>query len=156
MYFTQDLVERDWINCDQMLEQIFITKRMRFIEVPQRVQHLLQTPDPIVLNHVIRRTDSDKPVTACYDIDVELDDPLKTPMTQFLNTMTSNQEIHNLDMKLYDLSEQVQEWKQRVDYYKRLADDPLGFVNKWLKSQEADLKVIYFFVKAFKRNKHFS
>jgi SWI/SNF-related matrix-associated actin-dependent regulator of chromatin subfamily D len=138
----QDLVERDWINCDQMLEQIFLTKRMRFIEVPQRVQQLLQTPDPIVLHHIIHRKDSEKPVTACYDIDVELDDPLKAPMTQFLSTMTSNNEIHNLDMKLYDLAEQVQEWKQRVDYYKRLADDPLGFVNKWLKSQEADLKLM--------------
>uniref|UniRef100_A0A7E4UR55 SWIB/MDM2 domain-containing protein n=1 Tax=Panagrellus redivivus TaxID=6233 RepID=A0A7E4UR55_PANRE len=138
----QDTTDREFINCDHMLEQIFNVKRMRFLEVPNRVQHLLSTPDPIVLNHIIRRNDSEKPVTACYDIDVEIEDPLKAPMTHFLQNMTNVNDIQHLDNKLYDLAEQVSEWKLRVDYYRRMADDPQGFVQKWLKSQENDLKVI--------------
>uniref|UniRef100_A0AC34QLQ1 DM2 domain-containing protein n=1 Tax=Panagrolaimus sp. JU765 TaxID=591449 RepID=A0AC34QLQ1_9BILA len=168
----QDVKSRDFINCDDMLEQIFMTKRMRFAEIPQRVQSLLTMPDPIVIKHVIRKTDSDKPITSCYDVDVDLDDPLRNVMTQFLATMSGSDkpitscydvdvdlddplrnvmtqflatmsgssEILNLDQKIYDLAEQVSEWKQRVDYYKRFADSPREFLVRWQQSQEADLK----------------
>ncbi|KAE9548458.1 hypothetical protein FO519_008327, partial [Halicephalobus sp. NKZ332] len=136
----QDPKAKDYINCDDMLEKIFQTKKMRFMEIPQRVQGLLSMPDPIVIRHVIRRTDSEKPVTSCYDVDVDLDDPLRTSMSQFINSMGNTTDIHNLDMKLYDLAEQVSEWKQRVDYYKRFSEDPREFLIRWQQSQEADLK----------------
>lgn len=50
----QDAHEREYINCDKYLEQIFGCQRMKFAEIPQRLNPLLHPPDPIVINHVIR------------------------------------------------------------------------------------------------------
>ena len=50
----QDAQERDYINCDKYLEQIFDgRKRLRFMEVPQRLHSLLLQPDPIQFVHHI-------------------------------------------------------------------------------------------------------
>lgn len=49
----QDSHEREFINCDKYLEQIFACSRMKFAEIPQRLNPLLHPPDPIVINHVI-------------------------------------------------------------------------------------------------------
>lgn len=50
----QDSHEKEYINCDKYLEQIFNCTRMKFAEVPQRLNTLLHPPDPIVINHIIR------------------------------------------------------------------------------------------------------
>merc|ERR1712032_133507 len=75
----QDQHEKEFVNCDPFLKQIFQTDRMKFAEIPQRLNPLLHPPDPIVINHVItveelRQAETKK--TACYDIDVEVDDTL--------------------------------------------------------------------------------
>lgn len=64
----QDAVDRDNINCDSYLEQVFGCKRMRFMEIPQRLQSLLHQPDPLVLTHTIQYNDGSEKNTACYDI----------------------------------------------------------------------------------------
>ena len=71
----QDPHEKEYVNCDPYLKQIFQAERMKFAEIPQRLNPLLHPPDPIVINHRIsveelKQTDSKK--TACYDIDVEV------------------------------------------------------------------------------------
>ena len=71
----QDQHEKEFVNCDPFLKQIFQTDRMKFAEIPQRLNPLLHPPDPIVINHVIsveelRQAETKK--TACYDIDVEV------------------------------------------------------------------------------------
>lgn len=42
---------------------------------------------------------ADQKKTACYDIDVEVDDPLKSQMNNFLSSTTNQQEIAALEMK---------------------------------------------------------
>lgn len=64
----QDQTERDNINCDSYLEQIFGVKRMRFMEIPQRLQSLLHQPDPLILHHTIQYSEGNEKNTACYDI----------------------------------------------------------------------------------------
>ena len=44
---------------------------------------------------------SDQKKTACYDIDVEVDDTLKQQMNNFLLSTTSQQEIAALDNKVH-------------------------------------------------------
>jgi SWI/SNF-related matrix-associated actin-dependent regulator of chromatin subfamily D len=44
----QDAHEREFVNCDAPLRQIFLTDRMKFAEIPQRLNSLLFNPDPIV------------------------------------------------------------------------------------------------------------
>lgn len=47
---------------------------------------------------------NDQKKTACYDIDVEVDDPLKAQMSNFLASTTNQQEIASLDAKVRGLS----------------------------------------------------
>lgn len=126
----QDAHEREYINCDKYLEQIFSCQRMKFAEIPQRLNPLLHPPDPIVINHIIRYSiytiiqcakklehlsnfhqnvkgkgeinavifhcsveGTEQKKTACYDIEVEVDDTLKTQMNNFLLSTSSQQEI---------------------------------------------------------------
>ena len=44
----QDTHEREYVNCDPFLRQIFQAERMKFAEIPQRLNPLLHPPDPIV------------------------------------------------------------------------------------------------------------
>ncbi|KZS00869.1 SWI/SNF-related matrix-associated actin-dependent regulator of chromatin subfamily D member [Daphnia magna] len=90
----QDHQEREFIRCDKYMEQIFGCPRMKFAEIPQRLNPLLHPPDPIVINHLISSVESaDQKKTACYDIDVEVDDTLKAQMNNFLLSTASQQEI---------------------------------------------------------------
>lgn len=43
---------------------------------------------------------NDQKKTACFDIDVEVDDPLKSQMSSFLSSTTNQQEIAALEMKV--------------------------------------------------------
>lgn len=69
----QDAHEREYIVCDKYLEQIFGCQKMKFAEIPSRLNPLLHPPDPIVINHVISvEGGAESKQTACYDIDVEV------------------------------------------------------------------------------------
>lgn len=73
LFRLQDSHEREFIVCDKYLEQIFNCSKMKFAEIPQRLNPLLHPPDPIVINHVISvEGGAESKQTACYDIDVEV------------------------------------------------------------------------------------
>jgi len=167
------------IVCDHFLEVVFNCKRMRFMEIPQRLQPLLQQPDPLVLNHTIRYEHGGSGAavaagaggmvdgtgggknTACYDIDVEMDDPTKMQMSAFVQSHNSMPDIAALDhkvgwrvgrlregptrhmtrIKICELVEQINDHKTRRDFYTRFSNDPQKFVQEWLVSQSRDLKV---------------
>ncbi|XP_015375617.1 PREDICTED: brahma-associated protein of 60 kDa, partial [Diuraphis noxia] len=117
----QDSHEKEYINCDKYLEQIFNCTRMKFAEVPQRLNNLLHPPDPIVINHIISVEGVEQKQTACYDIDVEVDDTLKAQMNNFLLSTASQQEIQSLDNKIH---ETVETWKAKgVGFTLRNAND---------------------------------
>uniref|UniRef100_A0A914GUT1 DM2 domain-containing protein n=1 Tax=Globodera rostochiensis TaxID=31243 RepID=A0A914GUT1_GLORO len=134
----QDSVDHDVINCDHFLEQ-----------------SLLQQPDPLIIHHVIRwdgagggngttATDNNQLTesknTMCYDVDVELDDPIKQQQSAFLQSNASVQELIALDHKIYNTVEEINELKLRRDFFASFAENPQAFVEKWLISQSKDLK----------------
>lgn len=47
---------------------------------------------------------NDQKKTACYDIDVEVEDPLKSQMSSFLLSTANQQEIASLDNKVGSFS----------------------------------------------------
>lgn len=167
----QDSHEREYINCDKYLEQIFACPRMKFAEIPQRLNPLLHPPDPIVINHVISvegwylaiycrfknillhkknyKTKifsviigTETKQTACYDIDVEVDDTLKTQMNNFLLSTASQQEIQSLDNKIHETVETINQLKTNREFFLSFAKDPQQFINKWIISQTRDLKTM--------------
>ena len=79
--------------------------------------------------------------TACYDIDVEVDDTLKAQMNNFLLSTASQQEIQSLDNKIHETVESINQLKISREFFLVFARDPQQFINKWLISQTRDLKV---------------
>lgn len=139
----QDSHEREYITCDKYLEQIFGCQRMKFAEIPQRLNPLLHPPDPIVINHVITVEGGlESKQTACYDIDVEVDDTLKNQMNSFLLSTASQQEIQTLDSKIHDTVETINQLKTNREFFLSFAKDPQTFIHKWIVSQTRDLKTM--------------
>lgn len=93
----QDPIDRDVINCDAFLEQVFSTKKIRFMEIPARLMPVLLSPEPIVLHHIIENSGQN---TACYDIEVELDDPIKSQISNFLTNLNNMPDINLYDQKV--------------------------------------------------------
>lgn len=141
-HHLQDQHEREFINCDKYLEQIFQCSRMKFAEIPQRLHQLLHPPDPIVINHLITVDPQDTKKTACYDIDVEIDDALKNQMNQFVLSTSNQQEIQQLEHKIHETVETINQLKTHREFFLSFAKDPQCFVNKWLISQSRDLKTM--------------
>lgn len=50
---------------------------------------------------------NDQKKTACYDIDVEVEDPLKSQMSSFLLSTANQQEIASLDNKVRSVMSQI-------------------------------------------------
>ena len=73
--------------------------------------------------------------TACYDIDVEVDDNLKAQMNSFLLSTASQQEIQGLDNKIHETVETINSMKTQREFFLSFAKDPQLFINKWLMSQ---------------------
>ncbi|XP_050713970.1 brahma-associated protein of 60 kDa-like isoform X2 [Eriocheir sinensis] len=138
----QDSHEREYINCDKYLEQIFGVPRMKFAEIPGRLNQLLFPPDPIIINHTISVEGVDQKKTSCYDIDVEVDDNLKTQMNNFLLSTNSQQDIQTLDTKIHETVETINSLKTNREFYLSFAKDPQQFIQKWLISQNRDLKTM--------------
>ncbi|XP_041367166.1 SWI/SNF-related matrix-associated actin-dependent regulator of chromatin subfamily D member 1-like isoform X2 [Gigantopelta aegis] len=138
----QDSHEREYVNCDKYLEQIFECKRMKFAEIPSKLHPLLMPPDPIVINHIITVEGPDAKKTACYDIDVEVDDTLKQQMNSFLLSTQSQQEIGSLDNKIHETVETINQLKTNREFFLSFAKDPQEFINNWLISQTRDLKTM--------------
>ncbi|XP_048196444.1 SWI/SNF-related matrix-associated actin-dependent regulator of chromatin subfamily D member 3 isoform X2 [Perognathus longimembris pacificus] len=115
----QDSHDKEYINGDKYFQQIFDCPRLKFSEIPQRLTGLLLPPDPIVINHVISVDPSDQKKTACYDIDVEVEEPLKGQMSSFLLSTANQQEISALD-------------NPRDDRVHKPAQDPEGLHAKLL------------------------
>lgn len=142
IFRLQDAHEREFIVCDKYLEQIFGYPRMKFAEIPQRLNPLLHPPDPIVINHVISvEGGAESKQTACYDIDVEVDDTLKTQMNNFLLSTASQQEIQGLDSKIHETVDTINQLKTNREFFLSFAKDPQQFIHKWIISQTRDLKV---------------
>ncbi|ENN75399.1 brahma-associated protein of 60 kDa isoform X2 [Dendroctonus ponderosae] len=139
----QDSHEREFIVCDKYLEQIFNCSKMKFAEIPQRLNPLLHPPDPIVINHVISvEGGAESKQTACYDIDVEVDDTLKAQMNNFLLSTASQQEIQGLDSKIHETVDTINSLKTHREFFLSFAKDPQQFIHKWIVSQTRDLKTM--------------
>ncbi|XP_036791278.1 SWI/SNF-related matrix-associated actin-dependent regulator of chromatin subfamily D member 3 isoform X2 [Oncorhynchus mykiss] len=157
----QDSHDKEYINCDKYFQQIFDCPRLKFSEIPQRLTNLLLPPDPIVINHVISVDPNDQKKTACYDIDVEVEDPLKSQMSSFLLSTANQQEIASLDnkvgqphrkdsqsqlpkmtLKIHETIESINQLKIQRDFMLSFSRDPKGYIQDWLKSQSRDLKMM--------------
>ncbi|CAD5118505.1 DgyrCDS7199 [Dimorphilus gyrociliatus] len=138
----QDEHEREYINLDDSLKHCFEVSRMKFAEVPQRLHSLLSPPDPIVISHLITVEGQETKKTSCYDIEVEVDDSIKSQMNNFLLSTTSQNDLAQLDNKIHETVETINQLKTSREFLLGFSKDPQESINNWLISQTKDLKVI--------------
>jgi len=138
----QDPHEREYINADKYFEQIFECKRMKFSEIPGKLQPLLQSPDPIVIQHTVTVEGPDAKKTACYDIDVDIDDPLKSQMNSFVMSTQNQNEVTSLDSKIHETVESINLLKTQREFFLGFSKDPQEFISNFLISQTRDLKTM--------------
>lgn len=79
----------------------------------------------------------------CYDVEVEIDDPVKQQMHEFLLAQQNQAEVTALDQKIYDTVEQINQLKTQREFYLAFSQDPQQFIGKWIASQSNDLKVFH-------------
>lgn len=138
----QDAQEKEFINLDKYLQQIFDCERIRFSDIPNKLHMLCAPPDPIVINHMINIEANEPKRTSIYDIDVEIDDTIRDAMKSFLTTSQTQSlaEIGALDSRINELIDQANQLRLSREFYMAFSDDPQEFINKWLVSQSNDLK----------------
>ena len=51
----QDNQEKEFINLDKYLRQIFECDRIRFSDIPNKLHMFCMPPDPIIINHYIKK-----------------------------------------------------------------------------------------------------
>ena len=113
------------------------------------LSHLLHDflPRFQVINHLISVEELRGPEqkkTACYDIDVEVDDNLKAQMNSFLLSTASQQEIQGLDNKIHETVETINSMKTQREFFLSFAKDGQLFINKWLMSQSRGTSFIIY------------
>lgn len=69
------------------------------------------------------------------------DDTLKQQMNSFLLSTQSQAEIANLDHKIHETVDTINQLKTNRDFFLSFAKEPQEFINNWLISQTRDLKV---------------
>jgi len=132
----QDSNEREYINNDNYLAQIFECKRMKFSEIPAKLSNLLSPPDPIVIHHSIVRN-SGETQRATFDFEVEVEDYIDTKV---LNHDT--QEIKQLDEKVFGIVADIKRSVTNFGFFSDFSKDPQQSITKWLASQSNDLKLM--------------
>lgn len=138
----QNNQEKDYIDCDRNLQEIFQCETLRFSDIPNKLHMLCQPPDPIVINHVINIEGIEQKKTSIYDIEVEIDDTVKDHMKNFIYSTNSQQEIATLDAKIHENIEQINQLRLNREFFLSFSEDPQDFIYKWLVSQSRDLKTM--------------
>jgi SWI/SNF-related matrix-associated actin-dependent regulator of chromatin subfamily D len=140
----QDSQEKEFINLDKYLQQIFECERIRFTEIPSKLHMHCMPPDPIVIQHTINIELNEPKRTSIYDIDVEVDDQLRDQMKNFLTTSQTQSlaEVAQLDSKIHEHIEQINQLRVNREFFMSFSEDPQEFINKWLVSQSNDLKTM--------------
>lgn len=135
----QDAKDREYINNDKHLKNIFECKRMKFSEIPSKLNCLLSPPDPIVINHTIVRGIGETQ-RSIYELDVEVEDNTKDSTSSYTMSTATTQELQQLDEKICDTLEAIKLTRNTYDLFSSFAKDPHQFTNRWLASQSSDLK----------------
>ncbi|KAI8374667.1 SWI/SNF and RSC complex subunit Ssr3 [Radiomyces spectabilis] len=138
----QDANNMRLIHCDEPLKKVFGVEEIDFSQLPDMINQHLARPDPIVLNYTIRVDREFHQSTNAYDIDVELDSVVRQKMMNVVSSTPLQREIMNLDDKIVQCVQSINNSKIKRDFLTQFAGHPIEFINKWIASQARDLEVI--------------
>lgn len=76
-----------------------------------------------------------------YDIDVEIESPVRQKMMNCLAAGQTQKEIMGLDEKIVQCVQSINNSKIKRDFLLQFSQEPVDFINKWIASQARDLEV---------------
>ncbi len=102
---------------------------------------------PVKLPYTIRvdKEFHENPQPTIYDIQVQVDDPLKAALASYLtNPIYANnlREIATHDQHTAILIQSIMNSKSKHQFFDALSKNPTDFIAKWLSSQKRDLEVL--------------
>ena len=130
--------------------QVFGTDTLGFPYAPEEISKNIQPLPDITLPFTIRLSNPPAPPTI-YDIPILVDDPLEEFTSYFRSAtnprmdQTFSKRLENIAQLDKDIALAVQGMyasKAKVNFLSQLAEEPVGFVKKWMSSQQADEEVI--------------
>ncbi|KAK2628021.1 hypothetical protein QTJ16_002667 [Diplocarpon rosae] len=110
------------------------------------IPHMTTLP-PVKLSYTIRvdKKFHENPQPTIYDVQVQVDDPLKAALTSYLSNpafANSLREIVSHDAHLAILVQSIMNSKSKHQFFDDLSKSPTDFISKWLSSQKRDLEVL--------------
>lgn len=97
----QDAEDKRLIHCDARLKQLFNNSdQVHFSQIPELINQHLSRPDPVVINYTIRVDKEQHQSPQAYDIDVEIESPVRQKMMNCLAAGQTQKEIMGLDEKI--------------------------------------------------------
>lgn len=102
---------------------------------------------PVKLEYTVRfdREFHENPTPTIYDIRVQVDDPLKSALTNYLGNTSYAQglrEISTLNDHLSILVQKISNSKSKHTFFDALSKNPTEFIARWLSSQKRDLEIV--------------
>lgn len=139
----QDIDEKRLIKCDGPLRNLFGRDTISFPHIMELLNPHLGPREPIVIEYEVRVDRESTLGEYAYDIEVEIDDPIRAQMEDLLKNWYSNQQqIMDLDDSIVIAVQSLNTLRLKRDFFSQLADNPVEFLQKWLASQSRDLKLI--------------
>ncbi|ODN72925.1 hypothetical protein L202_08340 [Cryptococcus amylolentus CBS 6039] len=125
------------------LEKIFPQgqESVAFHQLPELASRYLAHPDPVVIPYTIDVTKDYNFHQKCFDIPLEMEDPLKSKMAAMVSSFEGPEgaEVMKLEDKVAELAYFVRELKEKRDFLESFAVNPQSFINSYLAAQARDL-----------------
>uniref|UniRef100_A0AC35FER9 DM2 domain-containing protein n=1 Tax=Panagrolaimus sp. PS1159 TaxID=55785 RepID=A0AC35FER9_9BILA len=136
----QDFKENGWINCDSRFHLLFGVTRLRMSEIPLRIQKYLFLSDPIIIEHTIRVADRIKPMIACYELDVEINNTTELQNPEVFYSLENA--IQNCDLVIGHTISRIKHTKGFFDAATQFSNDPVNALEGFIKGQSSDLQIM--------------
>ncbi|PVH75523.1 hypothetical protein DL98DRAFT_466439 [Cadophora sp. DSE1049] len=143
----QEEDEKRSFECDDRLRALIGREKGYIPHVPDALIPHMTPLVPVKLPYTIRvdKEFHENPQPTIYDIQVQVDDPLKASLAAYLTNpiyATNLLEIAKHDKHLALLVQSIMVSKSKHQFFEALSKNPTDFIAKWLSSQKRDLEVV--------------
>ncbi|KAJ1985950.1 SWI/SNF and RSC complex subunit Ssr3 [Dimargaris cristalligena] len=137
---------------DDALQRLFGVKEWSFPLVSHLLRPHLLPPEPVVIEYTVRvNPDAGDSTTGTgqqyvsplvYDLQVEVDDLVRSRAYGYHKSATVHHQIAHLDDQLTTVIRNIQNAQQKRAFLTQFSQDPAQFIHRWVESQARELDAI--------------
>uniref|UniRef100_A0AC35FB02 Uncharacterized protein n=1 Tax=Panagrolaimus sp. PS1159 TaxID=55785 RepID=A0AC35FB02_9BILA len=109
-------------------------------EISLRIQKYLFLPDPFIIEHTIRIVDRVKPMIACYELDVEINNTTEVQNPEVFYSIKNA--IQNGDLVTDHTILRIKDNKEFFDAVTQFSNDPVNALKDLIKGKSSDLQIM--------------